>query len=64
MAGTSIPVSFKTEEMALELRLLFTHIIGPKAATKRLYFQWGAKANLREEFQYGLIVQLGLDMHL
>ncbi|MDE0119693.1 MAG: hypothetical protein OXM55_06785 [Bdellovibrionales bacterium] len=64
MVGTSVPVLFKIEEIALELRLLFTHIIGPKAATKRLYFQWGAKTTLKDQFQYGLIVQLGLDMHL
>ncbi|MDE0518507.1 MAG: hypothetical protein OXH36_02980 [Bdellovibrionales bacterium] len=64
MAGTSAPASFKLEEIALELRLLFTHIIGPKAATKRLYFQWGTKARLKDRFQYGLIGQVGLDIHL
>ena len=64
MLGTSVPVLFKLEEIALELRLLFTHIIGPKDATKRLYFQWGTKTRLKDRFQYGLIVQVGLDMHL
>lgn len=54
----------KQDNPAMEFRLLFTHIIGPKASTNRLYFQWGAKARLREQFQSGLIIQIGLDNHL
>ncbi len=66
LAGVSVPLnfSFKMEKWALEARLLFTHIIGPKAGHHRLYFQWGAKARLKQQFRSGLIVQLGLDNHL
>ena len=65
MMGFSFP--FKTssrEKPGLEFRLLFTHIIGPKASTHRLYLQWGAKAQLTNKFKSGLVVQLGLDNYL
>ena len=66
MAGVSFPLksSAKAEKLALELRLLFTHIIGPKASTHRFYFQWGAKARLEKQFRSGLVVQMGIDNHL
>lgn len=66
LAGVSFPLnfSFKAEKLALEMRLLFTHIIGPKAGVHRFYFQWGAKAHLKQRFRSGLIVHLGLDNHL
>ncbi len=66
LAGISFPFnfSFKAEKLALEMRLLFTHIIGPKAGAHRLYLQWGAKAHLKQQFRSGLVVHLGLDNHL
>ena len=66
MTGFSLPLSpsFKEDSLALELRLLFTHIIGPKASTHRLYLQWGVKAQLKNQFRSGLIIQVGLDNHL
>ena len=66
LAGLSFPLnfSFKAEKLALEMRLLFTHIIGPKAGAHRLYLQWGAKAHLKQQFRSGLVVHLGLDNHL
>ena len=65
--GVSFPLdfSFKIHKPALELRLLLTHIIGPKDSRHRLYFQWGPKAQLtKKRFRSGLIVHLGLDNHL
>ena len=64
MAGVSFPAELSFKDPALEFRLLFTHIIGPKAGAHRLYFQWGAKASWKKRFQPGLIIQLGLDSHL
>jgi len=66
MLGISFPLSrsVKKDNPAMELKLLFTHIIGPKAAMHRLYFQWGTKARVKSPFQPGLIVHLGLDSHL
>ena len=67
MAGVSFSLKssdLKKDKMAMELRLLFTHIIGPKASPYRLYFQWGAKARVTNPFQSGLVVRLGLDNHL
>ncbi len=66
MAGFSLPAAldFEKEKPALELRLLFTHIIGSKASSHRLYFQWGAKARLKERFLPGFVIQIGLDNHL
>lgn len=67
MLGVSFSLKssdLKKDRTAMELRLLFTHIIGPKASPHRLYFQWGAKARVTNPFQSGLVVQLGLDSHL
>ena len=64
MMGASFPLSFAIEKTALELRLLSTHIIGPKSSASRLYFQWGAKAQIKKTTKVGLTVQLGLDNHL
>ena len=66
MSGISFPLNpiSKQDKIALEFRLLFTHIIGPKASPNRLYFQWGAKARLKQRLQPGLIIQIGLDNHL
>ena len=67
MVGISFSLKssdLKKDRTAMELRLLFTHIIGPKASPYRLYFQWGAKARVTNPFQSGLVVQLGLDSHL
>ena len=66
MTGFSFPLSlsFKEDSLALESRLLFTHIIGPKASTHRLYFQWGFKAQIGNQIRSGLIIQIGLDNHL
>ena len=67
MIGFSLPFnfSFKTNQPAVEFRLLFTHIVGPKAGTNRLYFQWGAKGALTEtKIRSGLAVQIGMDNHL
>ena len=67
MAGVSFSLKssdLKKDKIAMELRLLLTHVIGPKASPYRLYFQWGAKARVTNPFQSGLIVQLGLDSHL
>ncbi len=66
LSGASLPLKpiTKQDGLAMEFRLLFTHIIGPKTSTNRLYFQWGAKARLKQQFQSGLIIQMGLDNHL
>ena len=65
--GVSFPLdfSFKIHKPALELKLLLTHIIGPKDSTHRLYFQWGPKASLNtKRFRAGLIAHIGIDNHL
>ena len=66
MSGLSFPLKpiTKQDSLAMEFRLLFTHIVGPRASANRLYLQWGAKAQLKEQFQSGLIIQIGLDNHL
>ena len=65
--GVSLPTdfSFKINKPALELRLLLTHIIGPKDSAHRLYFQWGPQASLTtKQFRAGLTARIGLDNHL
>lgn len=64
LTGFSLPTSFEIEKIALEIRLLFTHVIGPKNATTRLYFQWGTAIQLQKTFRPGLLIQLGLDNHI
>ena len=64
LTGFSLPTSFDIEKIALEMRLLFTHVIGPKNATTRLYLQWGTAVQLRKTFRAGLLIQIGLDNHI
>ena len=64
LTGFSLPTSFKIEKIALEMRLLFTHVIGPKSSTTRLYFQWGTAVQLHKTFRAGLLIQIGLDNHI
>ena len=64
LTGFSLPTSFDIKKIALEMRLLFTHVIGPKNSTTRLYFQWGTAVQLQKTFRAGLLIQIGLDNHI
>ena len=68
LIGTSFlippPDSHNLWPLPLDTRLLFTHIIGAKHKSYRLYIQWGLRTRLETEFYFSPILQFGLDIHL
>ena len=66
LAGTSFLLadSLNPWLLPLDTRLLFTHIIGAKYKSYRLYIQWGLRMRLETNFYFAPILQIGIDLHL
>ena len=66
LVGTSFLLadSLNPRLLPLDTRLLFTHIIGTKYKTYRLYLQWGLRTRWEKNFHFAPALQIGIDLHL